>query len=637
MKKRIISTLLAANLCLAMLLSGCSGSVSPAETTSTPTNITTQPAEQTIPSTSETEETEPLTEPQTEPTEIVTEPTQPAETEPVLTVEQQNSINMLNYLAALVTEINASSGSRVYLEDVYLELLNNTDPSMVNAVTLQQYNEILDLLEGYRMTNVKRERLSYLYDQNRAAKLRSAMTSPLSILNVVQSDNALKAVASLLYLAVDSVNSYTAHTSELDMQYLQDTWNLEDEESKNLHNSRTGMFNYLVTITGNYDLPGVITLNEEYVTEFVKWKNSTNINQRIRWLESKFDTYRYFGEYWLALAESYFQNNNPEKCLEAIAEYESLNIAIYRRDYKYANVLPYAIVSAKETMETADYVVFAAKYADLLLKHAGWYDWAKQYFACQTYVELYSITEDETYLQKAYNTALDTAAYLVEEQKALNEEYLAELELKKVGKNDSATVKQQIEEHNEYVEYRTEIRKTELPPVYEPLRLFCELLFGLAEELNISEAEQQYAEAILREHDENDPSHNIFLDRNLDKLYRFDLTGYEFSTDEVSIEFNGKSITLPAQYVSAVSRIILSVGDQTISDWTVDEVNRNKSENIDDFTATFTSEEAKDFKYEDGTIVTIEVFAYEKAEKPLTFSFVVEKGFLNLSTKFVRK
>ena len=140
MKKRIISAMLAANLCLTTLLSGCSGNVSPTETTSTPTEATTQPYEQTIPTTSETEETEPLTEPQTEPTEIVTEPTQPAETEPVLTVEQQNSINMLNYLAALVTEINASSGSRVYLEDVYLELLNNTDPSMVNSVTQQQYN-----------------------------------------------------------------------------------------------------------------------------------------------------------------------------------------------------------------------------------------------------------------------------------------------------------------------------------------------------------------------------------------------------------------------------------------------------------------------------------------------------------------
>lgn len=47
---------------------------------------------------------------------------------------------MLNYLVALVTEINASTGSRVYLEEVYMDLLNDTDPSMVDDYTLKQYS-----------------------------------------------------------------------------------------------------------------------------------------------------------------------------------------------------------------------------------------------------------------------------------------------------------------------------------------------------------------------------------------------------------------------------------------------------------------------------------------------------------------
>lgn len=635
MREKIISMLLVASMMLSLVLTACSTANPVADPTGTSESsaATNETEESVTESTSESTEVPS----ETEAIELATEPTtETTEPEPTFTVEQQNSINMMNYLAALVTEINASSGSRVYLEEVYLELLNNTDPSMVDDFTLQQYNGILDLLEGYRMIDVKRERLNYLYDQNRAAALRSAMPSPMSMLNVVQSENALKAVASLLYLAVDSVNSYSSHTGELDAQYLQDNWNLEDQEAQYLHNSRTDMFNYLVKMTGNYDIPGVISLNEEYATEFVKWKNDSNVSQRIRWLEGKVDTYRYFGEYWLALAESYYLNNEPQKCLDAIAEYEILNISIYRIDYKYAEVLPYVILSAKETMASAEYVEFAAKYAELIMSNASWYDWAKQYFVCQTYMELYTISSDAAYLQRAYDIALDTAAYLVEEQEALNEEYLKTLEKKKAKKDDSEKTKQEIEEYNEYIEYLTEIRETELPPVYEPLRLFCELLFGLADELNIAAENQQYAENILRERDKNGQHEPIFLDCTLDNLYRFDLADYEFSTDDVAIEFDGKRITIPVQYVSSASHIILTVDSHVITDWRIKEVDRKKSENIEDFIVTFISEEVRELKFEDGVVVTIEVFPYDGADEPLIFSFDVEKGFLHLSTTFVR-
>lgn len=251
-------------------------------------------------------------------------------------------------------------------------------------------------------------------------------------------------------------------------------------------------------------------------------------------------------------------------------------------------------------------------------------------------MELYTLSSDATYLQRAYDIALDTAAYLVEEQEALNEEYLKTLEKKKAKKDDSEKTKQEIEEYNEYIEYLTEIRKTELPPVYEPLRLFCELLFGLADELNIAAENQQYAENILRERDENGQHEPIFLDCALDNLYRFDLQGCEFSLDDVAIEFDGKRITIPAQYVSSASCIVLTVGDQAVSDWTVKEVDRKKSESVEDCIVTFNSEEVRELKFEEGVVVSIEVFPYDGADEPLIFSFDVEKGFLNLSTTFVR-
>ena len=641
MRKRIISVMLVLTMLLTTMLSGCAstddgqgntpdvaiGAVENQVEIETSLQVSTDVSDEIMPTEAELV--------------LETETTEPVAVESALTTEQKNSVNMLNYLMALVTEINASTGSRVYLQDAYMELFNNTDPGVVDEFTSQQYAEISDLLEGYRMIEVKRERLSYIYEQNNAAAIRSAMPDPLSILNVIQSGNALKVLVSSLYLAVDSVSSYNEYTTELDMQYLQEDWALSDEEAKYLHNSRKSMFGYMTKITNNYDVPGVMTLSEEYATEFTKWKNDPNIIGRIRWMESKEETYRYFGEYWLCLAESYYLNKNYDKCLDAITAYEELEIAIYRQDYKYAEALPYAVIAAKETMDVDGYVRVAEKYAELILSNASWYDWAKQYFVCQTYVELYSLTQSDRFLQRAYDIALDTVNYLVKEQKSLNENYLSKLEEKKVNKKDNATVKQQKEEYNNYIEYVKEVRETEVPPVYEPLRLFCELLFGLAEEINLSAEERQYAESILRGSDTTNKENVLFLDQTLENLFTFDNVESDVLAENISVEFNGKTIEMPAQYVSSASHIVLRVDGDAVVDWKVKEVDRDKNNNIEKFTVTFTSENVRDLKFKDGSIVTIELFPYENAEEHITFDFEVDKltilWFITLSTKFVRQ
>ena len=395
------------------------------ETTAAPTTVPTETA----------------TEPPTEQTEPATELPVQTEPEELLTEEQQNSINMLNFLTALVTEINASSSSRVYLESVYDELRNNTNPSVVDGVTRIEYENILDLLFKYRMIEVKRERLQYIYDQNSAAALQSALPSPLSLMNVVQSRNGLKTVVSLLFLAMDSVSSYKNYTNEIEMQYLQDSWVLEDEEAANLHNSRKSMFSYMVKIVNTYGLPDDMTLNEASVTELIKWKNHNNIDQRLLFLESNQQTYSAYGDYWLILAENYYLDNQYGKCLAAVEQYQTLKNGIFRRDYRFANVIPYAIVAAKATMGSEAYVEFADEYISLLLANTDQNNWTMRYFAAQTYVELYGKTKDKTYLQKAYDVALQTMNYLVEEQKALNTEYIADIVKAEIPKDATSEEK----------------------------------------------------------------------------------------------------------------------------------------------------------------------------------------------------
>ena len=62
--------------------------------------------------------------------------------------EQKNSIAMLNYLAVLSQEINASKNSRLFLEEAYASLINNTNPEKVNELTESHLCSLLDTIGG---------------------------------------------------------------------------------------------------------------------------------------------------------------------------------------------------------------------------------------------------------------------------------------------------------------------------------------------------------------------------------------------------------------------------------------------------------------------------------------------------------
>ncbi|MCI6290542.1 MAG: hypothetical protein MR620_04475, partial [Clostridiales bacterium] len=102
-----------------------------------------------------------------------------------LTDEQANAIAMLNYITVLTQDINASKNSRLYLEEAYSSLINNTYPNAVDNRTLSQLAGLLDTMEGYRMIAVKRDRLQYIYEQNQAQAIRAAVPNPLSMISTV--------------------------------------------------------------------------------------------------------------------------------------------------------------------------------------------------------------------------------------------------------------------------------------------------------------------------------------------------------------------------------------------------------------------------------------------------------------------
>lgn len=528
--------------------------------------------------------------------------------EKALTQKQRNSINMLNYLTVLVQEINNSPNSRLFLEAAYSELINNTEPSIVDDLTLDEYEKILNVIEKYRMIAVKRERLQYLYDQNSAEAIRKAMPNPLAILNFVQSGNPLKALVSVAYLALDSTTSYSEYTNELNMQYLQSGWALDDEQAADLHDNRSSMFAYMVRVSR--DLPEGLTLNEDSVSDFVKWTNETNVTSRIRWFESNRNTYENYGEYWLVLAKSYYEKAETgdssyyKKCLDAVRSYGELDNSIFRKDIRLAQTLPYAISAARECLTESEYELVVASFAQQILENTYNSDWSLRFFAAQTYLDLYSRTQNNSYLSIAYEIAYDNVNELVAEQCGQNNTFLADI-VEQPTKGLDKETKKQVESYNDLL---SKTRKTELCPVYEPLRLNCELLFGISEKMNISASQRADIDSIL--HYNGEP---LFLNPVLDNQYRF-TNRTEITETTIPVSFDKGRFEIPAMFITDFAKICVTVNDGTssvtISDWVLSEVERNKSNDVSDFVAVFESQEGKKADYPNDAMITVSV-SYE--------------------------
>lgn len=537
--------------------------------------------------------------------------------EEVLSDTQRNSVNMLNYMTVLTQKINQSPNNQVFLENAYSSLKNDLYPNAVDNKTQAQSTSLLDTINGYRMISVKRDRLEYIYEQNKAQALRQAIPNPMGLLSAVQSGSTLKAAASILYMAVDAKSSYDAASSQADLQFLKDGWELDDQTADELHNSTKNALNYMYNMVRDYDLPGDYALNDESVEAFVSWTAKENLVSKISWLESNQKTYEQFGPYWLELVKDYYDAENYAQCLDALNHYEKVSTRIFRKDLDYAQVLPMAIISARETMSENQYVEFADKYCDLILANTKKYsdsedfDWSKRYFVAQIYLDLYAKTNNAAYLESAYNIAFENVNILADSQKELNKTYLAEV--KQIEKKKGAT-KREKKEVKEYNKALKNERKIALPPVNESLYLNCDLLFALADKLDISQPEKDKIDSIL--HDNNK---RMFLTKALDNRFWFDHKNDMVKAKNIAVEFNGKKLVVPAICVTDRSSIVVSVkrGEKkhVIKDWKVKEVVRPKDSKVSDFEVTYESEKGSKYKYQDGDAITITIVPVSETPK----------------------
>lgn len=669
MRNRIVAGVLVLVILLSMTLVGCSNP-KPGDSTSAPTAVqpsVTQSSEEnssakpddsnvpnetvasevTEPSATEASDVttiEPSLEPTAEPTiEPTEEPTQepavlptepPVITEPVeetdefgLTDRQRNSYSMLYFLAITAEEIRISNDNSLVLDDIYTSLFNDINPGAIDETTQNHLENLRDVIEDYIDISTKRERLQFIYNQEKAASIRSAVPNPLAILSMTNSLDWRKMAASVVYTVVDSYNNYQKANEAADMEFLMNGWELDDEATEAMRKNRRRAFNYMVDIVQEYALDGKLTLSENAIETFAEICEIDSLQEKIRRLESAEGTYQLLGNYWLELADCYFEAKQYRKCLECVDTYNDLSTGIYRKDYNYVRILPKAIVAAQNTSWGSSYITKVVTFADDIIENTDQKEWSVRYFAAQAYIDLYSRTNERTYLEKAYNIAYDNMTILLDGQRELNSTYLAEVKEVPIEEPDyrymtEAQKKDAEKKYNEEKKrlkaYNNELkdaRETELPPLYEPLVLNCDLLFALAEEMNISKSEQRKIADILQT-----DSNGIFLSDAINDRYSFSDEGSKYS-----IQFDQNRITIPVSLLSSESKVVVKATDRgsttTFDDYTVKEVKREGA-TVDTFTAYYTSKSIDKFTWSSSCRVSVEIYNGNTYD-PIIFKYKV--------------
>lgn len=533
---------------------------------------------------------------------------------------QLNSVNMLNYLVVLVQQIYESTNSRLLLEEIYSELVDNVSPDAVDEETLDYINDILDNLQGYKMLTAKRERLQTIYERAQAQAAHQAIPNPLGLLATAASGNLIMLATSVIYMAVDAATTYTSAMTQAETEYMQSGWGLDDEESETLHNSRKQMFNYTVNIVNDYGLPGSLALTEASVDNYVEWQSSEVAN-RLRFFEKNADTYCALGEYWLLLARAYQECGDAPRCVKAVETYEEFATGILRKDSSYAKTLSLALAACDDAQD-GSFAEHAETWAAAILENCSDDDWALRYYAAQTYVALAGTTGDLSFLARAYETALDNANELMPEQRSQNATYLSPVE----KLDDASSLFWASDEQKERESYNNMLdaeRKVALAPIYEPLVMNLELLRSIQVE-HPEQVQGSTLEEIIT------AGGQLFLVNGLDERYA--TSQQTVAQSDSGLTYDRAEIRLPAAMVTSDTKITSTVSGEgseaTLSDWALDRVERGVEGDVSTFVAVYTSNMANNVGYQIGNTVKLSVDPWPEKELPTfecTFNVVSTK------------
>lgn len=280
--------------------------------------------------------------------------------------------------------------------------LRDLVPTM-NATSKNYYIDFNTRIGSLELLQIQRKRLEYVYERNQKSALRALVPNALSIATMaITAGNPLKSIISIVGAAASSAVSYLDAKDQANLSYLQQTWELDDQEMNILLELGNDIYEYKCDIASELDIPTAMTLSREDLEAFVDFCNETDARKRSVKLATLDKRLEILPDYWRELALTAYELEDYEQTLEYIAMFEEIYYPVIYHDSDYAYLLMIKSDCINQ-LDIENKCEELEKIATLLLNHISAKDWKSRFYVLSLYLEMYRSTGEEEILEKAFD------------------------------------------------------------------------------------------------------------------------------------------------------------------------------------------------------------------------------------------
>lgn len=292
-----------------------------------------------------------------------------------------------------------SSNNRIVLSELSLRDLIPT----ANASTKNFYLSFNERIQSLQLIDIKRERLDYIYNENKKNALLALAPNALSVATMAITTgftNPLGAIISVVGAVTSSATSYLSARSQANMENLRGQWELDDTEMEILNRLGMEIYEYKCQIALDYDIPVEMTLSTKDLEAFVDYSNDRDPVIRMIKIQNLDTRLEILPDYWRELALTAYELGYYEDTLSYIEKFEEIYCPIIYHDTDYAKLL-------MVKCDCLNFLNYPSKYellpliANQLLHNIETDDWETQFFVLSLYTDLYNQTKDLSYLNSA--------------------------------------------------------------------------------------------------------------------------------------------------------------------------------------------------------------------------------------------
>lgn len=315
-----------------------------------------------------------------------------------------------------------TSNNRVYLSEIHLRDLV---PSM-SPETAYYYMSFNSSISDLILAQVQKERLDYLYGEQKKKNLLNLIPNALSLSTVAITAMSTRSISRILAVgvsAVSAVGSYLDGLSQLNLDRLQTEWELDDMQEKILSNLGEEMYGYKCQIASNLNIPNSITLSTDDLEKFVAVLQEQNIQYKYFKLKSFDKRLEILPDYWRELAIAAYQNGLYAEAYSYIHNFEEIYFPVIYHDKDYLDLLVVKAACICELYDSSAMVDELFKIADLMLQNIKIDDWENRFYALSLYAEVFRITGDADVLRKMHSECQNILTLLIEDYESSLKSY----------------------------------------------------------------------------------------------------------------------------------------------------------------------------------------------------------------------